>query len=222
MFNWKLSTILGGVGMALSLIVGLISGAGFSHALLRSMIFFVVFFALGTGLLLLINNFIPELLYPDNTGKDESDEAAGGPGSRINISLEDKKILPEMFRNLDNNEEVGDIGELINGTFRPPESSLRSFGSDTDDQGVDLKHEDGYTGIRSQSGQFSADSPEVLPDLDQMTGSFMEKDSVMDGETGEQFEPVRRPVGNKAQPLKGDFNPKELAAGIRTILSEGE
>jgi hypothetical protein len=32
--------------------------------------------------------------------------------------------------------------------------------------------------------------------------------------------PERRPSGNKAQPLKGDFNPKELAAGIRTVLNK--
>jgi len=215
--NWKLSAILGGVGFVLSLLVGLFSGAGFLIVLLRAFIFAIVFFGLGAGLWLLINRFMPELLYSD-TG------AAGGekPGSRINITLEDDRLLPEMFRKMDTGENVGDIGELLNGTFKPPELPVSDLGSGAENQGVDQMPEDRYTGNRSQDGQFPSDSPGGMPDFDLMAGSFLGSGNDNPDVLAERPEPERKPVGNKPQALKGDFSPKDLAAGIRTILSEDE
>jgi hypothetical protein len=45
---------------------------------------------------------------------------------------------------------------------------------------------------------------------------------VSSGESSpDEMEPEQsRFVGSKPQPMKGDFNPKELAEGIRTVLSK--
>jgi hypothetical protein len=199
---------LGGVGMVLSMIVGFISGTGFAHVMLRALVFAAVFFGLGIGVWLLITNYLPELLFPED-GKNE-------PGSRINIVLDDDKTPPDMYRNMDGGEEVGDIGDLLNGTFKPPPDS----DSVAELQGIDQMPEDGYTENTSQGGQVSADSPDRLPDLELVTGPLFGGDDGKPEGQGGQFEPERRPAGNKPQALQGDFHPKEIAAGIRTILNE--
>ncbi|MCL2878950.1 MAG: hypothetical protein FWF29_01775 [Treponema sp.] len=225
MVNWKLSAVLGGIALILSLAVGLVSGAHFPLVLIRAIIFAIVFFALGAGLSLLIRQFIPELV---SGGADEGESGSTGPrpGSHIDITLEDK-ALPAVFKALDTSEDVGDIGELINGTFKPPEVPGGISDSGVYGQGVDQISEDGYTGNRSRNGQSSADSQAGMPDFDVLAGSFLGKSGEIEGADGDIPvnsipEPVRKPAGNRAQPMKGDFNPEELAAGIRTILSEDE
>ena len=221
--NWKWGIILGGAGLVLSLIVGLISGTGFPNVLLRAFVFAGIFFGLGAVLWYLISNFIPELLNSD-TGKDGQEE--GEPGSRINISLEDNKLLPEMFNKPHSGEEIGDIGDLSNNPGSAPGYSADGNGSAAV-QGVDQIPEDGYNG-GSQSGQMPGaggkpSGSEEMPNFDLMAGSFSDSnnDGSADGNSdGGLFEPERKPSGNKSQPLKGDFAPKELAEGIRTILSE--
>jgi hypothetical protein len=89
-FKWGLAP--GAGGFVLSMLVGLFSGAGFPTALLRAGIFGVIFFCIGCGLWILINSFIPELL---DSGKG-TNEFGEGPGSRVDITREDSKTLPEM------------------------------------------------------------------------------------------------------------------------------
>ena len=74
-----------------------------------------------------------------------------------------------------------------------------------------------------------------LPDLDAMamafspggghsSDAFTPTDSfngVFSSGSSDDYEPESSGyVGNKPQPLKGDFNPKELAEGIRTVLAK--
>jgi hypothetical protein len=70
-----------------------------------------------------------------------------------------------------------------------------------------------------------------LPDLDSMAMAFGGMSSFPESTcssysgdlepapSGRTDEPAERYTGNKPQPLKGDFNPKELAKGISTVLS---
>jgi hypothetical protein len=67
-------------------------------------------------------------------------------------------------------------------------------------------------------------SMDILPDLDSMAGAFF-SDSGEEAEDTTEYStstaPVRKPMtGGKSQKLDGDFNPKELAAGLRTILKK--
>jgi hypothetical protein len=201
--NFKLSAILGGAGLVLSLAVGLVSRAGFPQVFIRAGVFGLVFFAIGSGLWLLINNFIPELLSTEAPAADESSDFGE---SRVNITLEDSKNLPEMYRHLDNDDDVGNIKDLVSGTFKPPETAPAAGG------GMDQKPQAGYTEEES-----SNDGADGLPDIGSMAGSFLA------GGTDESPAvelPERRQSGNKSQQLEGDFKPKELAAGIRTVLEK--
>ena len=65
-----------------------------------------------------------------------------------------------------------------------------------------------------------------LPDLDTMAGSFLSGTEDLFSATPPPTEsyqtsvPERKPSGNKAREFEGDFNPKEIAAGTRTVLSK--
>jgi hypothetical protein len=199
----------------LSLLVGIISGAGFSAALIRALIFGVVFFVLAGLVWLLINNCIPELLFSGN-GEDGSGKA---PGSRVDISLEDgqESALPEMYRTSASGDEVDNITDLINGKTVPVNNT-----------GMDQNGEDGYT--QNNGGGMPSESPEEaggydlgegLPNLDSMSAAFVpsvEEPAELKAE--DVSVPERQVTGNKPQNLKGDFNPKELAAAIRTKINK--
>jgi len=244
--------------LVLSFGIGILSGANIFHVILRALIFAVVFFGIGTCIWILINHHIPDLIASNDDNNDDNKEgdAMMRPGSRVNITLDNDKgfALPEMYRNSGDPEEVGNIGDLLSGAFRPvPAESETSFG------GMDLGSEDNYTyegsGLDSQNQEssgfqdtashnsgagpsaapvftpsFGDDSADWggLPDLDAMAGAFLSGGTedpapvpdVSGPVAGLATEPVRDPKGNKAQPLKGDFDARELAQGIRTVLSK--
>jgi hypothetical protein len=223
LFNLKWSAIAGGTGLAVSLLVGIVSGAGFPMLLIRALILGAVFFVLGSLIWMVINNFIPELISP---GAYEEDSGAPRPGSRVDISLGDaqESALPEMFRGSGSGEEVGDIADLLSGKNIPPNNP-----------GMDQNKEEGYTQkgggeFQSEAGETSAGpdavslagfgGEDVLPDLESMREAFnpsREEPAELEPETAI---PERRPAASKNQSLQGDFRPQELAAAIRTKISK--
>jgi hypothetical protein len=217
----------------LSLLVGLISGAGPSVVLFRALIFAVVFFALGAAIQFLVGNYVPELL--EGGGDDlDMDEPIGNQtmGSRVNMTVgDDEAAVPRMYRDEGEGNEVGNIGDLVGG-------------------GIDQNSKDAYTVREAVSHEAEApeprvavnrqgpsDSPldddfppvvesvDVLPDLDSMAGSFLSSDgkempeSVVDSAPAPVSAP-KRSSGGKSVNLGGDFNPKELAQAIRTKLNK--
>jgi hypothetical protein len=230
--NLKWSGIAGGVGFVLSLLVGLLSGAGFPFVLIRAAVFGAIFFAFAAVVWFLINNFVPELLFPQ-TGEtaEKNDEMADSPpkpGSRVNISVDDGNgsAMPAMYQNSSGDGEVGDISDLLEGR-NLVENSL----------GMDQTRENRYTdsgstvprmetlpngdlGVSGGSGASGPDLTGGLPDLDSVAGVFSSPAEEDDFEPTVRPEPERRPSGNKAQKMDGDFDAKSLAAGIRTILAK--
>jgi hypothetical protein len=225
LINIKWSGVAGVCGFAFSLLVGIVSGAGFPLLLIRAFIFGVVFFVLAGGVWMLINNFVPELLFP---GENEADFSEAGPvsGSRVDISVGDgqESALPEKYGFSGAEDEVGNITDLLNGKITPENNP-----------GMDQKREDGYTknsgmefqtegnkaspGPSALSGE-DIDLPGGLPDLDSMAAAFIPSSAEPVESPADIPSPARRPGGNKPQSLKGDFNPKDLAAAIRTKISK--
>jgi hypothetical protein len=83
MFNLKWSALAASFGFVLSLLIGLVSGAGVS-AFIRALVFAGAFFVLGSFLYWLAGRFLPELM--DSSG----DEYHGFDlGSQVDISLDD-------------------------------------------------------------------------------------------------------------------------------------
>ncbi|MDR1375077.1 MAG: hypothetical protein LBJ24_08920 [Treponema sp.] len=199
MFNPRLYAIAGGAAFVLSLLIGLISGAGFLMVLLRALAFAVVFALFAGGAYWVIGQFLPELL---SSGSEEEI-----PGSRVNISVD------------------GDGVEEYGGALDP---NSDSFGENV--LGLDQKAEEGYTTRGEVAEKLPAGSSvsiavpaaadadgsgevDTLPDLDAIAEAFIP--SIED----DQLQGVSRPPsGNRPEKLDGDFNTKEMASAIQTIL----
>lgn len=254
MFNFRWGVILGCAALVVSAVLGIFFGVQPLYIFLRALIFFGVFFGLGTGIYIVINSFFPELLLSDE--KQAGDETSEQPGSRINITLGNtgEYAVPELYRNSGDSQELGNIEDLVSGAFRPRVVEEPVLSQTADLEGIDRKREEVYNNMSMESSQIASnpdsfqfdDSPPpaaalhekpvftpvfgddtadlgVLPDLDSMARAFS---SAYGGEAAEahpfeEAEPARNNnKGNKPQPLQGDFDPRELAEGLRTILSK--
>ena len=225
MFNIKISVIAAGSAFVLSFIVGLFSGIGIVVLLLRALIFAALFFALSFLVFWLIAQFVPELL---NASEDE----LGFPssGSRVDISLGDDSAAGAFPR--DNSENVDDIAGRPSTpakvVFSPLDQENNEGYNNIGELGGDLDAVDGSSafGFDSNSGMPGrTGSAEMLPDMD----SFTEESSgstadVVDAESVDFDSSMpRRPKSFSKKPeMAGDYNPKELAQAIQTVLKKDE
>jgi hypothetical protein len=232
MFNLNWGLISGGAALVLAFITSLLLGqTTLLIALLRAGIFAAVFFGLGTGISALINIFIPELLSGSKPDAADNVFSAGSAGSRVNITLDDdvsNAALPDTGNASSNDDEVGSFNDLISGAIQtardidqnPPTSYTVN---DNKEEFASAFNTDKTDDL----GDFSMDFSAFVSDGDGMAPADSEMDSFsFFPETGgfgaaeENSLPERKVSGNKPTELKGDFNPKEIAAGIRTVLEK--
>jgi hypothetical protein len=259
MINFKWGFFAAVIAFFFSFGIGLIFKVGFSHIILRAVIFAVVFFGVGFGLRFTINNFFPEILTV-NDGYESAETHKQQTGQHINITLDTtgEYAVPELFKKTGVSDEIGNIDDLVSGFFKPRREGVDRFNEESYNQ-----NNDEYSGKESYSEMPVTDElvftkfekpqsakPVVirqdfnpsfgdssnglggLPDLDTMAMAFSSvgehsSDVFSMGdfggdifESGMTEDNSPRHLGNKPQPLKGDFNPKELAQGIRTVLSK--
>jgi hypothetical protein len=233
MFDPKLSGIAGGIAFVLSFLVGLISGVGFPWILIRALGFGAAFFVLAGGAYWMVTQFLPELL---DRGEEEAGLDADSPGSRVDISVSDEEgdagsgepsrrdgFSPEK-------DASAGLSDLVGGGSPSNENVDPLSGN-----GLDQKAEDGYTregntaeapvngppaspqGAAVPEAE-SSDMVDELPNLELMSDVFITP-PVEDGGAGTiESSPGRSAGGNKPQNLEGDFNVKEMASAIQTIL----
>jgi hypothetical protein len=227
MFNPKLSGIAAGIGFILSFLLGIITGAGLPLLLIRALIFAALFFVLvsiGYGA---ISMYLPELL--DNS------VAEPGFGSQVDISIGDDGVQDSGI-----SLDTGSLGDGLNEFTENPGDSGENKDS-LPENTLDQNSEDGYTEKRNLEDapqplqaalptevHFSAggaDSVDILPDLDSMSGAFSAGSVPMGGggespvgvSPGEPFDHAGKTSLEKAG-LEGDFNVHEMASAIQTIL----
>jgi hypothetical protein len=120
MINIKLSALVSGAAFMLSLMIGLLSGAGIV-ALVRALILGAAFFLVTGGAYWLIVKFLPELLSP--FPEDQVVEAGAAPGTQVDISLGEEEpepvfgdaaLSPEDGAGIDQIDTIGytDEGEV--------------------------------------------------------------------------------------------------------------
>jgi hypothetical protein len=238
MFNLKWGLVSGLAAFIFSVVIGFISGVSASNVFLRAGIFSAVFFVIGLGFHVAINSFFPELLASDDepVGRDKTEQ----PGSRVDITLDNSEeyALPETYNDSpESAHEVGNIEHLASGGIDQSEKdgyNNREGGSITSPDFTDIEFPDMPEPAAATVAKAAPVKPVFSPsfgdnsagfgdlaDLDSMAlafsgGSLADPDPVQ-----QQEAPARNsPMGNKVQPLQGDFNPKELAEGIRTVLSK--
>jgi hypothetical protein len=238
MIKIKWGIVAGAVAFALAFLTSLvIAQTNLPIALLRAAIFAAAFFGLAIAIRALIANFIPDLLF---SGKSEDDGAggvfSGSAGSRVNITVEDnpEPALPQQNRGGTEGIEVGTFNDLLSGSIKAEERSESAF---SEERYIDQNTETGYTEDQAEEsapvfgkvklddiGDFSMDFGAFVSDGTDGTGdmdSFSFFPGVGDSDNAPDTpEPERKPSGNKPRELEGDFDPKEIAAGIRTVLNK--
>jgi len=254
MFNVKWAAFPAGGAFLLALLISLVFGqVGFGIALLRAVIFAVLFFGIGCGAWVLISTHIPELLIPDtnnNTGDGvfPTDFSSEPSAPRVNITLDDTMdaALPGDTYGIDG---IGNIADLVSrpadlgmGTRAETDSGAENAGD------IDQSPTNGYTSERgdldfapesdaapaptaeaSGLGDFSSffdglTAKGVMGEFDDsFTDLFQSMSS--NGSSGLEEAPTvvereRRSSESRPVEMKGDFSPKEIAAGIRTVLAK--
>jgi len=240
MLNLRISGIIAGAAFILSLILGIVGGTTMPLLIVRPLLFACLFFIISGLVKLIVSRFLPEILE-----NDEKDEVDNHPGSRINILEGDGRTgtgpryafsgaLPD-----DSDHQLENITDLLAKTKA---SRVSSEGMDqnpqddyTDDgdpekipelSPVDSRHGVSSAGKHAREPDIEGISgEEALPDLDSMAGAFL---SPVEGEESDSTEytvsasPPKSLYGSKskAPAWSGDFNAKDLAAGLRTILSK--
>jgi hypothetical protein len=244
--NVKWGIYAGVVALLLAFITSIFMGqASFTVSILRALSFAALFFVLGVGAWTLINTFIPELLFPESNdaaanifGTESSglqSPDSGSYGSRVNITLGDSSDAALPDSSVSDSDEVGNIADLVSGAVDPAEEAKRK-------RGLDEINENSYTdtgedAVPSLSGfaepppaeegggftmnfdSFALGGGGGLGGLEPFGDSFSFQGN--SGRTAIEEDvslPERKVTGNKPMALEGDFNPKDIAAGIRTVL----
>jgi hypothetical protein len=202
-FDPKISGLVAGIAFILSLLFGLLAGAAFLTALLRAGIFAVFFFVFSGIVYWLITQYIPELL--ESPSHESSDSVVDIPdlGSKVNISQLVKETIEEdefiSEKALDQNVEEGYTREE-HGTART-ESNEESSPSPALPVGV-------------------IDDVDELPDLEGMSDAFVMPISDFGEDSESADAKVSTPI--KKAGTSADFDPKEMAMAIQTILKRDQ
>ena len=230
MFNLKWGIFPAAAAFILAFLLSLLIGhASFLNALLRALIFAAIFFALGAGFWIIIKTFLPELLTPQSRAEPVTNIfSIEQPGSRVNITLDESTHANDVSNAAlpsgGSIDEVENISHLVSGTFRPSVKSRdidqNPFSGYTEEASEPASMDEGSTAKSdSNFGDFFSDFSSFIPE----TGG----DSFSPSLGNESYtEPVsetpakRRNSGSKPVKMEGDFNPKEIAAGIRTVLEK--
>jgi hypothetical protein len=225
LFNVKLGGIAAGAAFVLSLVIGIISGSGFLALIIRALFFAALFFGLSCLVFWLAAQFLPELL-------GETDDDLGIPvsGSRLDISVDGP--ITGAFPS-DGSEKVDDIGGAPSTPRRSGASASAGPSAGPLDQNTNTRYNDDRggsggdggpsAGFSAASGGEAAEPAEVLPDIDGLSGAVSPEGGGIDaGAASFDSEPRRPASSSRKSEMAGDFNPKELAQAIRTVLKKDE
>ncbi|MDR1390264.1 MAG: hypothetical protein LBJ31_09860 [Treponema sp.] len=219
MFNFKAAGIAAVFAAALSLILGVLNGIGPFVIVCRMLLFGGLFFGLACLVIWLAGQFLPELLV---RGEDDLDIPA--PGSYVDLTVGPATgAFPSG-----SGEEVDDIAAnrgFAGSPGEPPPESGPDLGMDPD---ADLQYNEGGVFAGTDEGEGESKQSDALPDMDVMTEAFTQagKDAAaaveaIAFESDGPRQPLSTSSRNKAD-MAGDFNPKELAQAIQTVLKKDE
>ncbi|GHU47148.1 hypothetical protein FACS1894200_02060 [Spirochaetia bacterium] len=225
MFNLKFSCLAAGLACVLSILIGLISGASLFIVFARALGFGALFFVVSAVIGILISKFIPELLVPQELGMP------GQIGSKVDVTVgEDTETYSNAalpFED-DSDEDLGNLDSLADIQKQ-------------DTRGLDQSEQTPYTNSADEGTATSAvqaasfddfgtsdlDSMDVLPDLEDMAKAFLhsdETDEDSDDSIGavvlDETEAKRPSQFSKGKNPAGNFNPKDMAAALQTMLKK--
>ena len=185
--------------------LGLISGNQFLRVFLTAFVFGFMFFGVGFGLKMIVNNFFPEFMFMDN--QNETVDAYEHEKEPASMAVENsgEYAIPEMYRIPGETPELGNIEDLISGSFTPRR------------EGIDSKPEEVYNDINvpvfmdtleteEEAIALSAPQPAFtpsfgddeglggLPDLDAFTMAFSGGPGASAGGTQDRMKAQEKPA----------------------------
>jgi hypothetical protein len=227
MFNFKISGIAAGAAFGVSLFLGLVSGSGFPALLFRALGFGVFFFVLFNLIFWLLGQFVPDLL-------SGSDDLFDAPGSRVNISVGSGPV-EGAFPSSDT-DEVDNIGDGAARAFPGRLSAAADENADSSASVVETLDQDDKEGYNRKGSVSAGETPgketgrnpgevDLVPDFDTLSEAFLPDSGSGSPDTVAFDVPEQKRTGSggsQNRGFKGDFNPKELAQAIRTVLKKEE
>jgi hypothetical protein len=189
-------------------------------------VFSLLFFALFCVIFLLAGRFVPEL-FSIAEGESGSSFAPGtGSGASSVFSDSADGVFPSGDDEVDNIE--GEVYPSATQDFAQQDIA-QNIGNDASPQGgLDQGTPEGYNKEKENSAQTGVSAPQqagddLAPDFDVLSEAFSSNSG--SGEAGIEavFDDVGPKSGSKKKDaLKGDFDAKELAQAIQTILKKDE
>jgi len=143
--RWGLISAISAVFVSVAL--GILFDVKAIHIFVRALIFAAVFFGFGFGLRFVLNSFLPELLYGSEEANIIESEQQG---SRIDITLDSsgEYAVPELYVSSGDPQEMGNIEDLLTGSFRPGFNRDDESKSDTNAaESVDGINKSGYNDV---------------------------------------------------------------------------
>jgi hypothetical protein len=218
LFNFKISGIAAGAAFIISMVFGLFSGSGILVLLVRALIFAALFFALTCLIIWLTAQFLPELLNPP-----EDDLGFPLSGSRVDISVGDDRIGGAFP--MDNSDIVDDIAGKPSTPLKSASLPLDQMGNTgyNEESGIDSDLDAANSGKGFSSGISEGGGyAETLPDMDGLTESAAADAAVPGSIDFDSSEPRQPLSSSRKSEMAGDFNPKELAQALRTVIKRDE
>lgn len=226
MFNIKWSALAGGFAFTLSLLVGLVTRVGLV-ALVRALVFGVLFFVLGSLIRALIKMFLPELLL-NGPAQPSEDTAGEEAGSRVDITVDDDVPADDAFDRLPEEDTLDDgaLDQIGEDGYTQREEAGEGLSGGAPKPPVRSRGEGGEAGAGREAGGRTepSDSIDALLSFEGGLGLLPPAPAKQEEEAAlmEEEPPVRvNPPRNSAakSPVSdNDFNPKEMAQAIQTIL----
>ncbi|MDR1429745.1 MAG: hypothetical protein LBI85_05600, partial [Spirochaetaceae bacterium] len=201
MFNLKLSAIAAGAALVFSLVIGIISRAGFPYVLVRALVSGGLFFFLSAFAYWAVSQFVPELLDLSPDDAPLAGDEIPLPGSTVDISIDssgeddDTDALPPLDRQY---VESGPEARTASPeTDRAPDfgAALPSGGEqkseNTGGEALDPDGKNGYTngGTLVDAGSDvpgaedgaafpseTADAVDMLPDVELLSTAFISRE----------------------------------------------
>jgi hypothetical protein len=227
MFNFKISGIAAGAAFVVSLLLGIVSGSGFPALFFRALGFGGFFFLLFCVIFWLLGQFVPELL-------SGSGDLFDAPGSRVNLSVGSGPVEGAFP-----SDDSDDVDSIDGRTAQVSPGQIPVQADESADtfvsagEALDQNDEERYNKKESVSaGEASGKEKgrksgevDLIPDFDTLSEAFLpdsgpESPDAVAFDIPEQKRPSSRVSQN--QGFGGDFNPKELAQAIRTVLKKEE
>jgi hypothetical protein len=223
-FSWKIPAAAAGGAFLLSFLVGVIGRVGFGIAILRGLLWAVIFGALAFGVDYLLRRFLPEL-FGDHENDSVEDERA------VDITLDEENPLTEMTPAVSESDVTDDSSEDPNGgdEANTVEEKIPlvadAFGDDSEEIGEveQVGEAEEITAAEGQSADsvedeavFQADSngpDDELPSLESVETAF-----VASGVEEQDDEPKEVTI----DALGIEEDPAIVARAVRTFMNKDQ